>query len=83
MSVVRLSEDELLESVDWPAGHRPPCPVCTKPTTSLREQWARRAGVRERVVVARAMPCGCAVDEHAAALQAGSVPTAPAAGTVG
>jgi len=59
----------LLEAVDWPDGYRPPCPACTRPTTALREQWARRAGVREPVVVVRACPCGCAVDDHAAQLQ--------------
>ena len=60
---------ELLEAVDWPDGYRPPCPACTRPTIGLREHWVRRAGVREPVVVVRACPCGCAVDEHAAQLQ--------------
>jgi DNA invertase Pin-like site-specific DNA recombinase len=77
---VPRAQEELLEAVDWPDGYRPPCPQCTQPTRGLREQWVRRAGVREPVVAARAQPCGCAVDEHAAALQAGS-PAAPAAGT--
>jgi DNA invertase Pin-like site-specific DNA recombinase len=66
---VHLAAAELLEAVDWPDGYRPPCPACTLPTIGLREQWARRAGVREPVVVVRARPCGCAVDEHAAQLQ--------------
>ena len=67
--------DELLEAVDWPAGYRPPCPVCTRPTIGLREQWVRRRGVREPVVACLAVPCGCAVDEHAATLQTGSTHT--------
>ncbi len=66
---VHSAAAELLEAVDWPDGYRPPCPACTRPTIGLREQWARRAGVREPVIVARACPCGCAVDEHAAQLQ--------------
>jgi len=65
---VHSAAAELLEAVDWPDGYRPPCPACTRPTIGLREQWARRAGVREPVVVVRACPCGCAVDEHAAQL---------------
>jgi hypothetical protein len=73
-------QDELLEAVDWPDSYRPPCPVCTRPTSGLREQWMRRTGVREPVVTVRARPCGCPVDEHAAALQAGS-PAAPTAAT--
>jgi len=75
-SVTRASvpsaQDELLEAVNWPDGYRPPCPTCTRPTRGLREQWVRRSGVREPTVAARAWPCGCAVDEHAAALQVGS-----------
>jgi len=68
-TAVHSAAAELLEAVDWPDGYRPPCPACTRPTIGLREQWARRAGVREPVVVVRACPCGCAVDEHAAQLQ--------------
>ena len=79
-TAVHPDQDGLLESVDWPDDYRPPCPVCTRPTSGLREQWARRAGVREPVVVARAWPCGCPVDEHAAALQAGAGPVPRAAG---
>ena len=60
---------ELLEALDWTDGHRPAYSACTRPTTALREQWARRAGVREPVIVVRACPCGCAVDDHAAQLQ--------------
>ena len=63
---------ELPEAVDWPAGYRPPCPSCRSPLAGLREQYARRAGVRQPVVVALGWPCGCAVDEQAAALQAGA-----------
>jgi len=66
---VHSAAAELLEAVDWPDGYRPPCPACTRPTIGLREHWVRRAGVREPVVVVRACPCGCAVDEHAAQLQ--------------
>jgi hypothetical protein len=68
------ARDELLEAVDWPDGYRPPCPACTRPTSGLREQWVRRTGVREPVVAVRAQPCGCAVDEHAAALQQAAGP---------
>jgi len=78
---VPLAQDELLEAVDWPDNYRPPCPACTRPTSGLREQWVRRAGVRQPVVAARAQPCGCPVDEHAAALQAASSPPPPTAGT--
>jgi len=67
---------ELLEAVDWPDGYRPPCPACTRPTIGLREQWTRRAGVREPVIVVRACPCGCAVDEHATQLQQAAPHTA-------
>jgi DNA invertase Pin-like site-specific DNA recombinase len=78
---VPSARDELLKAVDWPDGYRPPCPSCTQPTRGLRDQWVRRAGVREPVVAAvRAQPCDCAVDEHAAALQAAS-PAAPTAET--
>ncbi len=77
---VSLPQDELLEAVDWPDGYRPPYPACTLPTSGLRDQWVRRAGVREPVVALRAWPCGCAVDEHAAALQASSSPPSPTAG---
>jgi DNA invertase Pin-like site-specific DNA recombinase len=68
-TAVHSAAAELLEAVDWPDSYRPPCPACTRPTIGLREQWARRAGVREPVIVVRACPCGCAVDEHAAQLQ--------------
>ncbi len=68
-AVVHLAPDEQLEAVDWPDGYRPPCPACSAPTEGLREQWVRRRGVREPVVAARAVPCGCPVDDHAAALQ--------------
>ena len=57
----------ILESVVWPAGYRPPCPVCRQPIDGLWEKNARVG--RERVVVAVAQPCGCDVNEHAAALQ--------------
>jgi DNA invertase Pin-like site-specific DNA recombinase len=61
----------LLEVVDWPAGHRPDCPACGRPTTGLAERAARtRSG--QHAVTAVAQPCGCHVDEHAAALQAGA-----------
>jgi hypothetical protein len=60
----------LLEELTWPPGYAPPCPACNRPTMGLREQHARVRGVRDPVVVARARPCGCPVDEHAAALQA-------------
>ncbi len=73
-AVVRSAADELLEAVDWPDHYRPPCPSCTLPTSGLREQWVRRTGVREPVVAARAVPCGCAVDDHAAALQQAAGP---------
>jgi len=84
---VSLAQDELLEAVDWPDGYRPPCPACMRPTSGLREQWVRRTGVREPVVAARTVPCGCAVDEHAPELQQGareqsvSVPSSRTAGT--
>ena len=64
--------EELLEAVDWPESYRPACPQCGQPTSGLREQYRRRAGVRHPVVVALAWPCGCAVDEHAPGLQAGA-----------
>ncbi len=60
----------ILQSVTWPTGYRPPCPVCTRPTNGLREKNARVG--REIVVVAVAQPCGCGVDDHAAALQTGA-----------
>ena len=66
---VRLS-GEVLEALDWPAGYAPPCSACTHPTTGLGERWARVAGVREPVIVAVALPCGCDVTHQAAALQA-------------
>jgi DNA invertase Pin-like site-specific DNA recombinase len=59
--------DGILQSVTWPHGYHPPCPVCAKPTSGLRERNARVG--REPVVIALAQPCGCGVDEHAAALQ--------------
>jgi DNA invertase Pin-like site-specific DNA recombinase len=77
---VPAARDELLEAVEWPDGYRPPCPSCTRPTSGLREQWVRRAGVREPVVAVRAQPCICVVDGHAAALQVAS-PASPTAGT--
>lgn len=64
------STNDLLESVTWPAGHQQNCPRCTEPTTGLQEQAARVRGVRDPVVIATAVPCGCHVDEYAAALQA-------------
>jgi len=73
-AVARSAAYELLEAVDWPDGYRPPCPACTRPTSGLREQWVRRTGVREPVIAARAVPCGCAVDDHAAALQQAAGP---------
>jgi len=63
----------ILQSVRWPTGYRPPCPVCTRPTSGLREKNARVG--REIVVVALAQPCGCGVDDHAAALQTGAPTT--------
>ncbi len=84
--VAQPPADEVLEAVDWPGGYRPPYPVCRRPPSGLRERWVRRAGVREPVVAAQAVPCGCAVDGHAAALQQAAhqqiagVPDAPAAG---
>jgi len=79
---VHSAAAELLEAVDWPDGYRPPCPACTRPTIGLREHWVRRAGVREPVVVVRACPCGCAVDEHAAQLQQ-AAPHTPGSHTPG
>jgi len=73
-AVVHSAADELLEALDWPDGYRPPCPACTLPTSGLREQWVRRTGVREPVVAVRAWPCGCHVDDHAAALQQAAGP---------
>ena len=64
----------ILESVMWPVGYRPPCPVCGQLTSGLREKNARVG--RERVVIAVAQPCGCDVNEHAAVLQAGVVAVA-------
>jgi len=81
-TAVHSAAAELLEAVDWPDGYRPPCPACTHPTIGLREQWARRAGVREPVIVVRACPCGCAVDEHAAQLQQ-AAPHTPSSHTPG
>ncbi len=81
-TAVHSAAAELLEAVDWPDGYQPPCPACTRPTIGLREQWARRAGVREPVIVVRACPCGCAVDEHAAQLQQ-AAPHTPASHTPG
>ncbi len=42
----------ILQSVTWPTGYRPQCPVCTRPTSGLRERNARVG--RELVVVAAA-----------------------------
>ena len=56
-----------LQSVTWPDGYRPPCPRCQKPTVGLQEKSGRVKG--QMVVRAVAVPCGCTVDEHAAALQ--------------
>jgi DNA invertase Pin-like site-specific DNA recombinase len=61
---------EELEALDWPAGHSPACPSCTRPTTGVEEQYARVRGQREPVIVALAQPCGCLVDEHVTALLA-------------
>lgn len=63
----------ILQSVVWPAGYRPPCPVCTAPTSGLRERDARVG--RELVVLAVAEPCGCGVDDYAAVLQTGAPAT--------
>lgn len=68
---------DLLESVDWPGSYRPACPSCRSPLAGLRELYARRVGVRQPVVVALGWPCGCPVDEQAAALQAGAVAPTP------
>ena len=59
----------ILQSVTWPVGYRPSCPVCAQPTIGLRERNARIG--RELVVVVDAQPCGCGVDDYAAALQTG------------
>ncbi len=69
--MVRLAQNELLEAVDRARRLRLAVPD-GRPTSGLREQWARRTGVREPVIVARAGPCGCAVDGHTAARQAGA-----------
>ena len=61
---------EELEAIDWPADHSPACPACARPTTGVEEQYAHVCGQREPVIVALARPCGCLVDEHAAALLA-------------
>jgi len=58
----------VLESVTWPPGYNPACPRCGTATTGLADARAR-AG-RTPVLVTTAQPCGCLVDEHAAALQA-------------
>ena len=63
---------EELEALDWPAGHSPACPSCTRPTTGVEEQYANVHGKRDPVIVALAQPCGCLVDEHIAALVTGA-----------
>ncbi|SDY87594.1 Site-specific DNA recombinase [Modestobacter sp. DSM 44400] len=64
-----------LEAITWPTGYSPTCSACAHPTTGLEEQYARVRGLREPVVVALAQPCGCLIDDHAAALQAGAATT--------
>jgi DNA invertase Pin-like site-specific DNA recombinase len=59
----------LLEAVGWPRSYSPACPQCARPTGGLREQSARIPGVREPVIRILAQPCGCPVDDQAAALQ--------------
>ncbi|MDT0264061.1 hypothetical protein RM423_22060 [Jatrophihabitans sp. DSM 44399] len=68
-----VDDQGILQSVTWPTGYRPPCPVCTRPTSGLRERTSRVG--RELVVVAVAQPCGCGVEDHAAALQTGAPAT--------
>ena len=80
-SVTGGGAEELLEAAEWPESYRPACPQCRQPTSGLREQYGRRAVVRHPIVVALAWPCGCAVDEHAAGLQAGAPAQEPAART--
>jgi DNA invertase Pin-like site-specific DNA recombinase len=70
--------NHFLESVTWPDGYAPPCPRCHQPTTGLQEKPGRAHG--ETVIRAVAVPCSCAVDEHAAALQ-NSSPTEHAGST--
>jgi hypothetical protein len=60
----------ILQSVTWSTNYRPNCPACTRPTSGLRERNPRVG--RELVVVAVAQPCGCSVDDYAAALQTGA-----------
>ena len=55
---------------DGPLNYTPDCPECGHPTTGLREKHARVRGIREPVIITIADPCGCHVDDHAAALQA-------------
>jgi hypothetical protein len=74
------------QTVAWPVGYTPNCPDCGHPTAGLREQRARVRGIREPVILTIADPCGCPVDDHAAALQAAApanqigsgLPTEPA-----
>ena len=64
-----MEPDELLQNVSWPDDYRPPCPRCARPTIGgLRERYGRIG--RQLVVLAVAEPCGCGVDDQAAALQA-------------
>jgi hypothetical protein len=62
-----------LERVDWPAGVRPPCPLCGATTTGLREVEvpSRSAGSRadHQPILVLAEPCDCEVTESAALLQ--------------
>jgi hypothetical protein len=56
-----------LESLTWPPGYAPACPWCGTATTGLADVRARVG--RHPVVVTTAQPCGCLVEEYAAALQ--------------
>ena len=47
--------------------------MCAQPSMGVRERNARIG--RDVLVVAVAQPCGCGVDEHAAALHAGASAT--------
>ena len=62
-----------LERVDWPAGVRPPCPLCGALTTGLREVEVPRRSTGSRAdhqpILVLAEPCDCEVTESAALLQ--------------
>jgi hypothetical protein len=62
-----------LERVDWPAGVRPPCPLCGALTTGLREVEVPRRSTGSRAdhqpILVLAEPCECEVTESAALLQ--------------